>query len=200
MIQIRVSLLATALCAAAFGHADVAFDSFGPGNTYDPNAGYTIGTSTSSFGYQSGAMQFTSLATGSLLSVTVPVRRSSGSGELKVGFYADNGNDVGAELASWMITVSGQSVNTLAAPAGISIVTGARYWVGLIAQGTSSLAWNNTQPSVSGRYAVNFDTQDGTVSGQQSTFRVETQPVPEPASMPALGLGAAALLRRRKRA
>ncbi len=200
MRTIRSTFFVSALLATAIAHADVAYTSFGPGDGYDLSSGYTIATATSQGGYQSGAMQLTSATTGSLLSVTVPVIRISGTGALFVGFYSDAGNDVGTPLASWTTTISGQTVRTLTAPAGIPIVAGAKYWVGLIAQDNSYLAWNNTSPAINGPYAVNYDTQSGSVSGQISAFRVETQAVPEPGTLAALGLGAAALLRRRKRA
>lgn len=204
MIQVRIAFLAAALCAAAAGRADVAFNSFDTGDTYNPNRGITIATATSSAGRQSAAMQFTSATSGFLSSVVVPVWRVSGAGSFQVGFYADDDTDVGTELASWTATATVRNeIFTFSAPAGISLVAGAKYWVGMIAQDDSWLAWSY-RPSgatpVNGPYAINYELQDGSVSGEQSAFRVETQPVPEPASMAALGLGAAALLRRRKRA
>lgn len=199
MIHIRIAFLTAALSVAAFGRADIAFNSLGTDDAFKPNNGYTIASSTSGVGRQSGAMQFQSLTSGDLLSITVPVWYLGGSGALSIGFYADSGNDVGAELASWSITASGQTTYTLDAPAGIALVQNSKYWVGLIAQDDSYLAWNYAVTPVQGRYAVNYDLQNGTVSGEQSAFRVDTQAVPEPASMAALGLGAAAFFRRRRR-
>ena len=200
MIPLRTVLLPLALAATALAHADLAFDSFGPGDEYEDGSGYTISTATSPApsGYQSIAQGFTSLTSGDLLSVAFAAFYADGTNTLKVGFYADAGGDVGAELTSWMTNVPDQGIYTLNAPAGISLVAGARYWVGLIAQDDSWLAWNDSSPLLSGDVAANFDTEDGVFSGDRSAFRVETQPVPEPASSAALGLGALAMLRRRR--
>ncbi len=200
----RSFFIVSALCAAAVSHATEAFSSFGTGNSFDQNNGYNVASSISGLSQQSVAFQFTSLVSGNLSSIEFAALYGSGSGVVRVGLYEDNGDSVGNLMVVDSPTVQlGQKLYQINIPSFVQVplTANTKYWIGLQAQDDTFLAWNFSDPTITGVGSFNFDTgTPSTGTADLSAFRVTTQAVPEPASMAALALGAGFLLRRRKRA
>ncbi len=195
MKAIACGILATSLTVSAF--ADVAYSSFGPSNSFIPGDGWTIGGNNN----QRIAMQFTSAVSGVLASVEYA---SFGvvAGDLNILLYEDNAGTIGNLKIGWgESTVPGpDAITTLVNPfPSVSLTAGAKYWLEL--RGVTSgvwAAWNlNNQGLTSNAFFATDSNSGSYTTLDTATFRVNT--VPEPASMAALGLGALALVRRRRK-
>ncbi len=191
MKAIACGVLAASLAVSAV--ADVAYSSFGPGDSYT-NSGWSIGGNTS----QVIAFQFTSAATGVLASVEFAYFTLA-SGTLNVELFEDSSDTKGNQMIAWGTTPTGP-VTTLYNPfPTVSLTSGNKYWLqvsGVASTGASG-GWNiNDQNLFSNAYYW-ATTGSGYTTLQTSVFRVNT--VPEPASMAALGLGALALVRKRRK-
>jgi hypothetical protein len=201
---VRISLISFTLLTAAVASADLSFSTFGPGDTYNTGTGWTICTPASVLSFDSHmAQQFTSATTGDVTAISFASFLASGSGDVTLGLYADDGTDhVGAPLGTWNLVAAFNpaGILTTSIAPGIGISSGQKYWVGLVGANDSWLGWNWNSTGATGLIQSNYLTSSGTASDTLSGFRVETQAVPEPATMAALAFGAVGLLRRRKRA
>jgi hypothetical protein len=92
---------------------------------------------------------------------------------------------------------------------GFALSSSTKYWLVLSQPaGTTPFDWKASSPAVTptGTFTHSgslFTTNGGTTwttSATLTTYQLEGSPVPEPATMAALGLGALALLRRRRKA
>ncbi|MBS1707933.1 MAG: PEP-CTERM sorting domain-containing protein [Armatimonadetes bacterium] len=200
-MNIKVIAAGAALIACQSAFAGIAYDNFGPGDTYNTNVGYTANNS-----FQS-ACQFTSADSGRLLSVTVGWSIFDGPNSGVVTLYNDNSNQVGSFITSWGFTNQGgpfpgqnTPVTLTNAFPSITLTAGQKYWVE-VAPGNSATygIWNFNNTGAGGLRAKS---QDGgatyTYDNNFATGSMRIETVPEPASMVVLGLGALALRRRRK--
>lgn len=190
-----------AVCGfAAFATADVAYNNFSSGDSYD-TTGWVIGGG----GGQGIAMGFTSLKTGkvSLLTVGVSLAGSISGVNLDISINADSAGLPGGALESWNgIAPNGTvgATTVLTGNGSLSLVAGTTYWVVMLpGQGSQPGSWGQVKDGSTG-FAYNFNGGPWTTNaGPRSVFRVETQAVPEPTTFAALGLGAIALAARRRR-
>lgn len=199
---VRISLISVGLLAAAAANADLAFSSYGPGNSFN-TTGWTISTLASPLNFNVYmAEQFTSATTGELSALSFGYYHYYG-GNLTVGIYADNGNNqVGATLGTWDVsaTTDGGAICNVPVSAGINLAAGQKYWVGLIPHDDTWIMWGWRSDWGGGLLQRRYLTSTDTLGDLQSAFSVETQAVPEPTTIAAMSLGALGLLRRRKRA
>lgn len=86
-------------------------------------------------------------------------------------------------------------------PTFFTPTAGTRYWLSIVdTQGTNSFRWHNSATGDDHAAASSFGGPWFSIDDRANeAFVLNPAPVPEPASMAALGLGALALLRRRKR-
>jgi hypothetical protein len=197
-------VFALSLVASA-ANAQLAFSSFGPGDTYTVGSGATISGPTSIPGMWTQASQFTSSATGILDQVRVVSFYAAGTGNLHVTLHDDNGGNIGNWFIDWSYndTTSGDHITTLTNPFNnIVLNAGQTYWMRASAEASMWHGFNravNTVPL--GRVAWSQDGNNWNYANnsQHMAFDVTVRPVPEPGTMIALGLGASALLARRRR-
>jgi hypothetical protein len=187
-------VVAASLTVSAF--ADVAYSSFGPSDSFNENTGWTIGATEN----QRVAFQFTSAVTGVLASVEF-ASFTVISGDLAVFLREDIGDALGDQLIVWGVaaTAGPSAITTLVNPfPSVGLTAGSKYWLELRPNSSGTwAAWNENDQGLSSlAYAENTG-GSGYGNLATSAFRVNT--VPEPASMAALGLGALALVRKRRK-
>jgi len=197
-----MKLFACGVIAASFAvsaFADVAYSSFGPGDSYATAAlGFYIGGGDP----QRVAVQFTSATTGVLGSVEFATQTIL-SGDINVLLFTDNFDEVGTQMIAWgeTLTAGPSVISTLTNPfPSVTLTAGSKYWLELrpVTSGMWAV-WNeNNQGLANWAFAANSTGGNYTMINAPA-FRVTTGVVPEPASMAALGLGAFALIRKRRK-
>lgn len=202
----QIALLCFSL-AAVSSQATVVFNTFGPGDS----------TSSSGWGYGDlfdtrVASQFTSSESGTLDVIKVKLLAGGGTGVSTISLFEDSGNDIGTLMASFTVDVTTAGVKTITnTDPSLELVAGGKYWLEAKSAVGSNVygGWNINNQNIRG--FLKFGAVLGNASNPTSTytvgnnallpgFSVEVSPVPEPASMLALGLVASAVaVRRRKK-
>lgn len=202
----QIALLCFSL-AAVSSQATIVFNTFGPGDS----------TLVQGWGFGDlfdtrVASQFTSSGTGTLDVIKIKLQASGGSGISTISLFEDSGNDIGSLMATYTVDVTTAGVKTITnTDPSIELVAGGKYWLeakSAVGSGVYS-GWNQNNQSIRG--FLKFGAVLGNANNPTSTynvgnnailpgFSVEVSPVPEPASMLALGLVASAVaVRRRKK-
>jgi len=197
---LRIPALALAASLAALASAqNIAYNNFGPGDSYDDTGDSQIGSG----GIFSWAMEFTSATSGPLDSIAFAF---SSWNSYKIALCQDTGgNGPGTQLQSWVSSGNDNGLSYVYGNGSTSLVAGQSYWVTVEppsdggAYPYGKWFWSNdTYDPVdySGMYVPPHEWYpvDG---ARSSAFRVET--VPEPASLAGLAFAAGALLIRRRR-
>lgn len=193
MKLLACGVLAASLTVSAF--ADVAYSSFGPSDSFNPSSGWTIGATEN----QRVAFQFTSATTGVLASVEFASFTIT-DGDINVFLFDDNNDERGSQMIAWgeTLTAGPSVIKTLTNPfPSVGLTAGSKYWLEIrpISSGLWA-AWNENDQGLSSLAYSENTLGSGYGNLATSAFRVNT--VPEPASMAALGLGALALVRKRR--
>lgn len=181
--------ISLALVATRSAEAVVLFDTFGPGDTFEP----TVGTVIADF--QWVAAQFDPVQSAQLTSVEVPLFNDQGAADATVTIYADSAGVPGAILDSATLSGFTDGIVTALMTGGVLLNTGTNYWIGLSANSPNAQAWRFTDPDVAGRRALS-NNQGASWVGFDSTettaFRVNGS-VPVPATLALVGLGLAGI-------
>lgn len=196
--------------SVAISSAEIAFTSLSPDDSYNVNSTIFIGKySTNSIALQQGFM-FESLATGQVSKIRVGI--TDFTGEDSVGsvptfdLYASDLNQASTLLGSWTGTApTGSSLQTLTSSDVVTLTAGTSYW--LVAREpdpTKFFGWNNTNTGLALPKLLEFGAGSGfsysSAPEDAGAFEITVGgAVPEPASMIALGLGALALVRRKRK-
>lgn len=201
-----LATVALAVFASAMSSAQLAFSSFDTGDTYNTGAGATISGPNSGVGWWTQAMQFESAESGILDEIRFAHWWVTGDQSLSITLHNDSSNQIGGGWVTWGTSYSNSShaIHTLVNPFdSVVLNAGQKYWVRLEGFTTGWHAWNQATSNVAlGRVAWSSNGGASYSYGDNSTqmaMDVTVRPVPEPATMTALGLGAAALLARRRR-
>ncbi|HXH60128.1 MAG TPA: PEP-CTERM sorting domain-containing protein [Fimbriimonadaceae bacterium] len=186
--------------------ADVAFTTFLPGDGYNSSTGYLVSGPNSAFGVNAWGMQFTSSLDGELTSVRFAGQHGSGGSPMQIQLAADDGSDgIGATLETWFFTLFGSTstIYTLVDNSpGLTLNSGHKYWLTFVDSDLEVDGINADDASVPlGRLAGDGGSGWSYTDNQQlSAFDVNVTPVPEPASILFLSLGALAVWKRKRRA
>lgn len=184
----------------------IAFDTFGPGNTYNPGLGYAVGSS-SNF---ANAVQFTSLASGNLIAVDLGLTFLE-PGPVNVFLYGDaagvlntaSQTFLGSATPTASFASTNNSVVSLSVGGAVPLTLGTTYWLALQpGNGTVSDVWNASTTTIANR---DFSTDGGatwntTAPDFAAAFRLTVldgnngSAVPETGSTIALMLGAVGAL------
>jgi hypothetical protein len=173
----RVAMLATFAPAAA--SADVAFDNFGPGNTFAGNGWLIQGPQA---GPWSHAFPFTSAASGEISTLVVALHHLQGQNGYTFELRADTGGVPGAslgplgEVAGFL---EGEEPVQFSALPGVTVAAGTNYWLYCRGVDTAFGTWR-TSPNAGGTRAYSLDggttwtVESVGATGAISAFRIET--------------------------
>jgi hypothetical protein len=197
-----VAALAVVACTS---QAVVAYDNFGPGDTFTLNIANPI------YADQILGNRFTALQGGVLDKVTVALSGLNNLTDTTVfALYTDVGGALGSQIVSWSVTptaIFGNSyspdVYSNANPL-ITLNAGDSYWlVATPGDPNSNNEWNRNSTGATGpiTYSVNGGATWNYFSGDNNAFRVEVADaaVPGPAALAPFVLGLVAALRRKRR-
>jgi hypothetical protein len=180
MREILVLLGIAMLPLATAVRADTAvFDSFGPGDTYNPSSAYFVGNGANN---DEPAAQFTAGASGNLVNVDLGLTYFNGSNpanrQVNVFLYGDasdspdNANQtlLGSVTPTALFDgVTNNSVVSFSVAGTVPVTAGSTYWLVLkpTSFGTDD-AWNLSSPAITGLAFVSHD--DSTWAGNRQTL------------------------------
>ncbi len=196
------SVLAFATAALAASAQTTSYSNLGtPPDTYRNTIAYSIGANGSGV-----SARFVPTSSGALSGFSGALSNDSvsqGPKPYTLGIYADDGGQRGDLLATYggqttglRSLTSSTALSTVSTPNGPLLLAGTAYWLGVTS--TSTISWNWNDTGATGTLIsdnIYFSSVD-----MPAFALTTTQPVPEPSALAALGLGAVAVLRRRKRA
>ncbi len=188
-----------AVCFAVSVQAQVAYSSFGSGDSYRTGSIWVVGAGVD----QIAAFQFESATTGIVSTIDFAFS-SDNSGDITATLFEDSSNEKGAVVGSWTKAVPGgyaASVQSITnSNSAISLTAGSKYWLQLETPTTNLYGgWYFNDLNLSSRMFLSQSGNGFYLTNRAAAYRVSTSVVPEPASMAALGLGALALVRKRRK-
>lgn len=205
----RIWALVALTSGAVWAQGAIAFNNFGPGDSFDIGTGWTSsGPSAVGTPRFESACQFTAGATGNLDTITIAIGHVSGDNSAYVYLHRDSGDSIGSAMIGWYFLDLPEfgtafSSKVLHNPFSDKILTaGEKYWVSVKPGAADTWnAWNWNDQFDVGRRGYSSDGGDTyTYVGDSRRGAMRVEVVPEPASMLALaGLAAWAVSRRRAR-
>jgi hypothetical protein len=203
MKRFRGAVLAFFVLAAGQARADVLYNNFGPGDSYQTGNSWIIGRfpGTSITWVQGDPFRVTG-GDFTLDRLTLALSWVAGPNEADVQLRADAGGLPGATLESFHFSNLGNFGNNNPPVAANSLLhpllsAGAQYWVTASASDLTDIAWNLNSTGDRGPHA---QSQNGgpfsLVDSDRGAYRVEAtpSPVPEPGTLLLCGIGGLGLL------
>lgn len=182
----RLLVFGTTLLLAASSHAEDLYNNFGPGDTYKTGAGATINSNVSL------AVPFTVNGNHTLDFIRLAL--------FSLNDYAVSINEGGAiipgsPIASWAVT--GNGISTLTPSLPVNLSTGSYYLTVKHVSGTGGAWYGNNIGDIGPYSFTNTPNTWTSGAGERPVYQIAATPVPEPATLLALGGLVAVLVRRR---
>jgi hypothetical protein len=178
------------LAFAAASQATIIYDTFGPGNTYDTGNAWGLSDE------ESIGIPFS--VTGDKSLNTLDLALTGSSTDYTISIRYGGSTTPGASIYSWTVSAPSDGVYSLAPTGAVLLPTG-DYYVRAENDAAFGGGWFWNSIGFTGTRVSNYGGTWHTFGGTTSVMRIDATAVPEPASLAALGLGATALLRRRKK-
>ena len=199
MLSVGILINLLVQCAA---RADVVFNNFGPGDSFNISSGYS---ETGLFPGQSLGEGFTPAFSGNLSVITIAMSHSSGPNDVHLFLASGVGGVPGSILESWVVTnlpSAGISYSPLKIGSSSRplLSAGSLYFLYSQEPGNEVDSWNFNSISEQGDYFVRQNS--GAISSgthTQGAFRVEVTPVPEPGILPFAAAAAITTMWHRRR-
>lgn len=215
-ISVRSASSLAALAAlglAASAQAGEIYNNLGPGNSFSSSGRFLTGPNATTNNFVDQAARFNTgghnhegILVSAGIAVTGPLP-FDGRGPVDIQVWSDGPTGPASLLASDPYNVTAYNDQLIGTTFGsLTLLANTNYWVVLAPEAGYAGAWRQNDQGAQGVTAGRtnggaWNLRDPDPDGMLSlrvVSRVET--VPEPATMAALGLGALAMLRRRKRA
>jgi hypothetical protein len=203
-VALLVSLSAV-LAIAASASADTLYSTFGAGQSFDQDSGWTISAPASdAAGNYAAAADFSPSASADLGSIILGFSGITGTDLYDFALTTDNSGVPGTVLEAWNnqvppVDFGGDSILTLTSILNPALVAGQTYWITALPGANDS--WGEWNQNSSGASGVAFSNDDGSTwvpaeyGTTAPTFEVDpaASSVPAPASLPAAFVLAAGL-------
>ena len=192
---LAISFVVTSAISA---NADILFNSFGASGS-----GYLPGNAWSIYSVQSFAIGFSVTGSYSLSEIDVALLSSASDQLTKINLCSSNAGAPGSVIET--LSVSPPSTGTRIALASTqhSLLTTGNYFITLVAgdaNAQSGWCWNSDNATSTMLISPNGGSSWSSFTERTGALEVLGSAVPEPASIAVLGLGALALVRRRRTA
>ncbi len=190
-------VLSFVVSLASASQAVTVYSNFGPSNSFNASTGWLIGNASPNV-FVIG-MNFTANATANVSAITVATNSSMVSG-IRLNLYTEVGGLPGTLLESNLSAPNVGGLFTVAG-SGSTLISGQNYVLAMSAvDPNEDTGWCYTSPAVNvnGSYTVNNGAWNAFLFEPGSVFKIEGEPVPEPASIMALAAGLIAVARRRR--
>lgn len=209
MKNLMMTVVALTLSAGSAASGAVAYDNFGPGDSYDTGyAHYIVQATTTDFGGISlrHGQQFTSGATGDADTFKFVMGLYEGTPSVTLRLYTDSGSDtIGTQIGTGFtgaFTSDAITVFDISA-AGWSLTSGEKYWVTAQAAVNSVITWNgnninDNSGATDAALGSNATSHNYSPAGGPPLGVFAIEVVPAPASVALLGLGGLMAVRRRR--
>lgn len=180
----KIFLATCFLALTLVANAATIYDTYGTGDSYDTGTGWSVNS------HQSIATPFT---VGSAMNLTSVRLALSGFADYTVTLAVGGSTAPGATLESWSVIGGG---NVTLTPASTLALAAGDYYIVAESSDFGGWFWNDT--SHVGPFSFTSSSNWLASNGTTGVMRIEAEPVPEPMTMLALGIGALGVARRRR--
>jgi hypothetical protein len=192
------ALMAASGLPGSAANAAVLYSNFGPGNSYACCIG--SGVFGGIFGSGVDAMPFTPTAAGDVGQIDLALNTFIGtSGGVTISLWTNNGGALGTQLGSWSANPPGSGLLTIGGISGVHLDALTSYFLAATEAGDAIDIWYDNNTGAFGTIIIAGSPQNNFLKAFDVLSANVTTPVPAALPLFATGLGAMALLARRRK-